>query len=227
MSHFYCCCFPCSFYWILLARLLALLEVVDLLPCQVKFSREHERINFPSHATASFPHSVFLILRMCHLSVVPIHSPCYFLPLFCIRTRFGISRSLWLCNVCHGGSTKARTEWLSYLKFQLAIALNKKLWLPCDWHSASLLGLDLHRKFNRVVAVLTLPVGREARRLVAAPTGFLFHLPGFPVDHSQACWLHSLGQFALCFLCSACLKKRRLKFSVLSINHFSLTLKTI
>lgn len=125
-------------------------------PCQgciqVKLSKEHVKINFPSHTIGSFLHWVLLILRMfCH-KVVPIYSPCCSLPLFCIRTRFGISYCLWLCNACHVWSTKARAEWLSYLKFNLTIALNKKPWLPCDWHSASTLSLDLHMKFNHVVA---------------------------------------------------------------------------
>ena len=183
-------------------------------PCQgciqVKLSKEHVKINFPSHTIGSFHHWVFLILRMfCH-KVVPIYSPCCSLPLFCIRTRFGISYCLWLCNACHVWSTKAISQ-LPWTKSRgchvTGIQPPLLAWI-CIWN------------LTMWLLLLSLPVGKEARHLVAAQTGFLFHLPGFPMDHSQACWLHSLGQCAVCFLCSAFLKKRRLKSSVLSINCF-------
>lgn len=43
------------------------------------------KVNFPSHVRESFLHSVFLILKMCYQNIVPVCSPCSFLPLFCIK----------------------------------------------------------------------------------------------------------------------------------------------
>lgn len=120
---------------------------------QVQFSGELVKVNFVSRVRDTFLHTVFLILKMCHQNTVPICSPCYFLPLFCIKEVnlefFTVSDSVRLAMFW---STKSRTEWLGYLKFQLRIALNKKQWLPCVWHSTSVLSLDLHLKFNHVVA---------------------------------------------------------------------------
>jgi len=52
---------------------------------QVQCSGQLVKVNFSSHARDSCLHSVLLILKMCHQNIVPVCSPCYFLPLFCIK----------------------------------------------------------------------------------------------------------------------------------------------